>query len=199
MSYKLPGYVPLSQLIPGNNPQGLFNFDLSKSQVSPQAIDYTSLMPKAPLRSMQLDPLAPNGYNPPVNDMATLFPNELRQANPNLNAINGLETSTAGGTGAFGTGLPWFTTIDPKTQTKQLGLADYGLSGLQTLGGLYFGMKNLGLAQDQLDFSKDSFFKNWEAQKATTNAELSDRQARRVQENSGATSVADYMSKYGIK
>ena len=61
-------------------------------------------------------------------------------------------------------------------------------------------MKNYGLMKDQLAFSKDSFAKNYEAQRTTTNASLQDRQAARVASNPGAyQSVSDYMAKNGIK
>jgi hypothetical protein len=64
--------------------------------------------------------------------------------------------------------------------------------------------KALKLGKDNLNFQKDSFNKNFEAMKGTTNAELADRQARRVRYDaqngmSNNMSVADYMAKYGVK
>lgn len=85
------------------------------------------------------------------------------------------------------------------------GISDGGWGGLalgaaSSLGNLWLGMKQYGLAKEQLAFSKDSFSKNWGAQVNTTNAALSDRQAARVASNPGAyDSVASYMAKYGIK
>lgn len=64
--------------------------------------------------------------------------------------------------------------------------------------------KALKLGKENLAFQKDSFNKNFEAMKGTTNAELADRQARRVRYDaqngmSNHMSVADYMAKYGVK
>ncbi len=60
--------------------------------------------------------------------------------------------------------------------------------------------KALKLGKENLAFQKDSFNKNFEAMKGTTNAELADRQARRLSANpNGYDSVADYMAKYGVK
>ena len=61
--------------------------------------------------------------------------------------------------------------------------------------------KALKLGKDNLNFQKESFAKNFEASKGTTNAQLADRQAARVR-NYGTgvyDSVADYMAKYGVK
>ena len=64
--------------------------------------------------------------------------------------------------------------------------------------------KALKLGKENLAFQKESFAKNFEAMKGTTNAELADRQARRVRYDaqngmSNNMSVADYMAKYGVK
>jgi NCAIR mutase (PurE)-related protein len=61
--------------------------------------------------------------------------------------------------------------------------------------------KALKLGKENLAFQKDSFNRNFEAMKGTTNAQLADRQAARVR-NYGTgvyDSVADYMAKYGVK
>lgn len=64
--------------------------------------------------------------------------------------------------------------------------------------------KALKLGKENLAFQKEAFNKNFEASKGTTNAELADRQARRVRYDaqngtSNNLSVADYMAKYGVK
>lgn len=60
--------------------------------------------------------------------------------------------------------------------------------------------KALKLGKENLAFQKEAFNKNYEAMKGTTNAELADRQARRLSANpNGYDSVADYMAKYGVK
>lgn len=84
--------------------------------------------------------------------------------------------------------------------TSTMGLGSLAIGGASALGNLYMGMKQYGLMEDQLSFAKDSFNKNWEAQKTTTNSQLEDRQAARVASNSSAyQSVGDYMKKNGIK
>ena len=50
----------------------------------------------------------------------------------------------------------------------------------------------------------NNFAKNFEASKGTTNAELADRQARRVRYDAqnglnNNLSVSEYMAKYGVK
>lgn len=64
--------------------------------------------------------------------------------------------------------------------------------------------KALKLGKENLAFQKDSFNKNFAAMKGTTNAEMEDRQARRVRYDAqnglnNSLSVADYMAKYGVK
>lgn len=79
-----------------------------------------------------------------------------------------------------------------------------GLGGmaLNTASGAfnaYMGMKQLGLFKDQLNFQKDSFERNYAAQRDTLNTQMADRQAARVASNPGAyQSVSDYMAKNRI-
>lgn len=65
---------------------------------------------------------------------------------------------------------------------------------------VYGGLKQLGLAEDQLDFQKGAFSKNFEAQAKSTNAALEDRQRARIHNNPNGNfmSVEDYMAKYGV-
>ena len=85
------------------------------------------------------------------------------------------------------------------------GIAHNGMGGLAlgAASGLmngYMAMQNYGLAKDQFNFQKNAFNKNWAAQKSTTNAAMSDRQAARVASNPTAyQSVGDYMTQNGIK
>ena len=84
--------------------------------------------------------------------------------------------------------------------TKSNGWGGAALGLLQGLGSAYMGMQQYGLAKDQLQFSKDSFNKNYAAQKSMTNATMEDRQRARVASNPGAyQSVGDYMAQNGIK
>lgn len=84
--------------------------------------------------------------------------------------------------------------------TKLNGWGGAALGLLQGLGSAYMGMKQYGLAKEQLQFSKDSFNKNYESQKSMTNASMEDRQRARIAANPGAyQSVGVYMAKNGIK
>ncbi|WP_152607844.1 hypothetical protein [Acinetobacter sp. A47] len=71
-----------------------------------------------------------------------------------------------------------------------------------TVGALangYQAYNSVKTAKGQLAFAKDSWNKNFEAQRKTTNASLADRQAARVASNpNGYQSVDSYMKKYGI-
>lgn len=79
------------------------------------------------------------------------------------------------------------------------GYGQAGLGLLQGVGSMYMGMKQYGLAKDQLAFGKEQFNKNYAAQRTTTNTALEDRQAARVAANPGAyQSVGDYMNKNRI-
>lgn len=125
-----------------------------------------------------------------------------------LNSANiALPTQTgAVGTGALAVGRPDFLSWDGllggtnADGTKSNGWGSAALGLIQGLGGAYMGMKQYGLAKEQLQFSKDAFNKNYEAQKSMTNASMEDRQRARVASNAGAyQSVGDYMAKNGIK
>lgn len=103
-----------------------------------------------------------------------------------------VDLSAAGN--APGGGWNWFSTRD------QQGVLGPALQGAQTLAGLYMGMKQYGLAKDQLNFQKDSFNKQYAANQTLTNSRLEDRQKARVASNAGAyQSVGDYMNQNGVK
>lgn len=80
-------------------------------------------------------------------------------------------------------------------------------AGLQTLGSAlsaFNGYQQTKLAKEQLNFQKDSFNKQYQAQRGLVNSQMSDRQARREQEavanRSGPVMSRDeYMDKYGVK
>lgn len=79
--------------------------------------------------------------------------------------------------------------------TKNPGWGGLALGGAQTLGNLFMGMKQYGLAKDTLANNKAQFERNFAAQRQTTNASLEDRQRSRVASNPGAyQSVGDYMT-----
>lgn len=93
----------------------------------------------------------------------------------------------------------WFSGLgDWASKNKELisggvGLAQAGL-------GAFNAWNTNQTAKDQLKFQKESFGKQYEAQKGLTNSQLSDRQARRVAEHPDrAESVESYMNKYGVR
>jgi len=89
---------------------------------------------------------------------------------------------------------------DMKTGIKTDGWGGMALGGLQALGGAFMGMKQYGLAKQQLSEGKRQFNLNYDAQRSTTNAQLEDRQRARLASNPGAyQSVGTYMNQYGIK
>lgn len=108
--------------------------------------------------------------------------------------------------GAVGAG----SVADPTFMQGMLGYTDsagmkssgWGTAALgiaQGVASAYSGMKQYGLAKAQFDFTKESYDKNYAAQRATTNASMEDRQRARVASNPGAyQSVGEYMGKHGI-
>ena len=122
-----------------------------------------------------------------------------------LLAQQGVNSAVGNGVGgaSFGGWSDWSKLLlggkDPSgMQTNSLLGAGMGI--LQGLGSAYMGMQQYGLAKEQLQFSKDSFNKNYAAQAKMTNAMLEDRQRARVAANPGAyQSVGDYMAKSGIQ
>ena len=83
--------------------------------------------------------------------------------------------------------------------TMQQGWGGPALALGQGVFNAWMGMKQYGLAKDQLAETKRQFGLNYDAQVKTTNAALEDRQRARVASNPGAyQSVGDYMGTYGI-
>ena len=91
-----------------------------------------------------------------------------------------------------------------------MGTAWGGMTGKQkfdTIGGaikgiygIYNGHQQIKNSKDTLNFNKQAWQKNYDAQAKMTNSQLADRQARRYYEDSKNTqSVGDYMNKYGVK
>ena len=120
-----------------------------------------------------------------------------------LSNVTGLETPVGLDSGMFSVAsqptTSWFSGLgDWASKNKELitggvGLAQAGL-------GAFNAWNTNQTAKDQLKFQKDSFSKQYEAQKGLTNSQLSDRQAQRVREHPDtATSVNDYMKQYGVK
>jgi len=146
----------------------------------------------------------------------------MQPNNPNMNPFGFMQpgygyqdlVSNPSGNAALGPGMLDFNnlaptpTVAPETGggfgfDNMLGKDGWGnlaLGGAQAGMGAYFGFKQLGAAKDQLNFQKESFRKNYDASKQTTNTQLEDRQKRRYAENPNHyASPAEYMKKNGIK
>jgi hypothetical protein len=91
----------------------------------------------------------------------------------------------------------------PVTPTGGIPLTDKinaGVGVFNSALGAISAYKALKLGKDNLNFQKESFAKNFEASKGTTNAQLENAQRVRVSADpTNAMSVADYMAKYGVK
>lgn len=113
-----------------------------------------------------------------------------------------LLSNAAGGGGSWMDafkGLNLFGSTDENSGIRTDGLLGSGLGIMKGLGSAYMGMKQYGLAKDQLNLAKKAYNNNYAAQKKSTNAILEDRQRARVASNSGAyESVDGYMQKNGI-
>lgn len=90
--------------------------------------------------------------------------------------------------------------INPETgKMNTLGWGMPALQGLSSLGNLYLGMKNYGLAKDQLRTQKDQFNMNYNNQKQLLNTQMEDRQRTEAGGSSKAESVESYMARNRIK
>lgn len=137
--------------------------------------------------------MATNSYNPVSEQYLGL------NFNPNQASIGSILAAGKAGAGTLYT--PSFTE-KLSTDWNNLGLGGQVQLGLNTVGGLmnaYNAYKANKLAKDQLNFQKDTFYKNFEAQRKMTNSQLEDRQKSRLQANPNIhTSVNEYMKKYGV-
>lgn len=103
-----------------------------------------------------------------------------------------------------GQGMDWLSMKGMFGGTMEDGTQANGWAGttLGAAGGLanaWLGMKQYGLAKEQLAENKRQFQMNYDAQKKTTNTRLRDRQRARVASNPGAyQSVGDYMNQNGV-
>ena len=147
----------------------------SLSSLSPQQLAIGSGMPLAP---------TVGGSTSGLN---------LDWMNSDTSGIVGNPTGLNLGTGAGG--------IKPIAMTDKI---NAGVGVFNAAVGAISAYKALKLGKENLAFQKDSFNKNFEAMKGTTNAELADRQARRVRYDAqnglnNNLSVSEYMAKYGVK
>lgn len=75
----------------------------------------------------------------------------------------------------------------------------HAMSGLSDAFGIYGGLKQIGLAKDMFNFSRDFSLANLRNEATLTNAQLRDRQAARVAANPAAyQDVNSYMQQSGV-
>ena len=82
---------------------------------------------------------------------------------------------------------------------ETLGWGMPALQGLSSLGNMYLGMKNYGLAKDQLRTQKDQFAMNYANQVKTLNTDMEDRARSRAIASRNAESPESYMARNRIK
>ena len=161
-----------------------------------------------------LSTFTPTTQTPQFSGMSSISPQQLFMA-------SGIEIApTLGSTGNFSDGgfnRDLFNTPD-SSSGNPLGLKlgaeagggspkiamtdkiNAGVGVFNAALGAISAYKALKLGKDNLNFQKESFAKNYEASKNTTNAQLENAQRVRVSADpTNAMSVADYMAKYGVK
>ena len=97
-------------------------------------------------------------------------------------------------------GMP-STGVPAVSQKGGIGNIDMG-KGLEALAGIvnaYIGLKELSLAKKDFNFRRDSWNKQFTAQKNLVNNQLEDRNNRRLREGLTTRSTADFMAQYGVK
>ena len=155
-----------------------------------------------------LSTFTPTTQTPQFSGMSSISPQQLSMA-------SGIDLApTLGSTGSFNWGgLDGSTTIGNPTGLNLGASAGGGLPKIAMTDKINAGVgvfnaalgaisayKALKLGKDNLNFQKESFAKNFEASKGTTNAQLENAQRVRVSADpTNAMSVADYMAKYGVK
>lgn len=173
------GYVPPTPVMPN---MGINDY-LNTLKVTP-SLNLPALNP-AGLAFADGVPLAPT-IGSSTGSTSGL---NLDWMNPNAEGVVGNPSGLTLGAGAGG--------VKPMAMTDKI---NAGVGVFNAALGAISAYKALKLGKENLAFQKESFNKNFEASKNTTNAELADRQARRLSANpNGYDSVADYMAKYGVK
>lgn len=134
----------------------------------------------------------------PVFSMNIPYANDdltTTMVNPNVtnpNSLLGDVMQTTGNTPVSTTpSSGWFSgwgggkNVDGTTNPNYIGM---GLSAVQGIGNMYMGMKQFGLAKEQLKNSKEQFAMNYGAQRTMTNNSLNDRNTARAASRQGAGS-----------
>jgi hypothetical protein len=118
-----------------------------------------------------------------------------KQIDPGFTGIAGPGTGTGGISN-----LSWGS----EGMKQAIGLGVGALQGIGGIGQAYLGMKNYGLAKQQLAQNKQQYWNNFTSQARLTNAELRDRQnarnarARAVGDPGSTMSTEDYMKMNSI-
>lgn len=96
--------------------------------------------------------------------------------------------------------LQQITGYTDKDGIKTEGWGGLALGAASALGGAFMGMKQYGVAKQQLAESKRQFDVNYGAQRQLINTELEDRQRARVASNPSAyQSVGTYMNENKVR
>lgn len=128
----------------------------------------------------------------PVNS-ASMFSTGL-QVDPAFSGV------AAGATGIPAEGGGLFGDTPFLTRDGNQGWGNMALGAIGGMANLYLGLKQYGLAKQQLAEGKRQFELNYDAQRKLTNSQLEDRQRARVASNPGGyESVGSYMDRNGIK
>jgi len=102
-----------------------------------------------------------------------------------------------GGSDLAGSFMP---KINPETgKMETMGWGMPALQGLSSLGNMYLGMKNYGLAKDQLRTQKDQFNMNYNNQRQLLNTQMEDKARARASASSKVESPESYMARNRIK
>jgi len=150
-----------------------------------------SMVPQiaSPVQSVLPPEIDPSGFQMPALGGVQ----DLVNPNPGITSImNKAQPTASGGIGFLGS--------TDANGVRTDGWGGMALGAVSGIANTYMGMKQYGLAKDQLKEGQRQYDKNYAAQKTTTNASLEDRQAARVASNPGGyESVGSYMNKNGIK
>lgn len=110
---------------------------------------------------------------------------------------NWLDSLKGFGKGAASSFMP---KINPETgKMETMGWGMPALQGISSLGNLYLGMKNYGLAKDQLRTQREQFNMNYNNQRQLLNTQMEDKARARASANHNAESVESYMARNRIK
>lgn len=159
--------------------------------------------PQGPIAPNYVQPLA-SQPTPAINVQGT--PNFWNTGMFANSGIQGVASPTGGLNPAVASGpaapdSPWwqggmFDNGEGAFNWKGVGA---GIGAVKGLADSWLALQQLNLGEDQLAFQKDAFNKQYENQRTLTNAELEDRQRRRLSASPGGyQSVSDYMAKNAV-